>query len=176
MVAEFMDFLSGFSTANEGVTAYLGSAAPRAAMIKTGLGLGLGRTTILASMRAAGFGMRTQNFYQLTNQLIEDTSAGSSWQWGGPGTTIDPSDVRQIEGGRAGQYMVNVRSYYTTVDEDGEIESGYTVSSVLQDEVDMDQAVADAQQLQGGRYTGSVAGQGMITGWDISSVVQWQGK
>jgi hypothetical protein len=176
MVTAFLDFLSGYSAADEGVTAYLGSAAPRAALIRTGLGLGLSPTTILTSMREAGLGMRTQNFYQLTNQLREDTPAGSSWQWGGPGTTIDPSDVRQIEGGRAGQYMVNVRSYYTAVDEDGELESGYTVSSILQDEVDMDQAIADAQQIQGGRYTGSVAGQGMITGWDISSVVQWQGK
>jgi hypothetical protein len=127
-------------------------------------------------MRAAGLGMRTQNFYQLTNQLKESSGVSPGWAWGGPGTTIDPKDVNSLGGGQAGKYMVNVRSYYTATTDEGDIESGYTTTSILQDELDLDQAVSDAQDIQGSRYTGQGGQAGTITGWDISSVNQWQGK
>lgn len=176
MVSQFIDFLSGQATAGEAALSYLRSQIGRTSVIRTGLSFGLPGSAILRAMRANGMGMRTQNFYQLTNQLKESSGTEPGWTWGGPGTTIDPSDVNQLEGGRAGQYMVNVRAYYTATDEDGDIESGYRTMSILQDDLDLDQAIADAQGIDSQGSMAGTGAPGTVTGWDISSVNQWQGK
>jgi len=176
VIGAFADWLGSFAEASEGVASYLGGVGARSTIIRAGLEAGESATSILNGMRSIGLGMRTQNYYQLVHQIREGASAEAGWTWGGPGTTITPGDVNQLAGGSAGKYMVNVRSYYTSVDENGDLENGYTTTSVLQDDLDLDQAVADAQQIQGNKYTGEGGGTGQITGWDISSVNQWQGK
>jgi hypothetical protein len=175
MVAGFIDFLSGVTAGGDGAIGYAGGPVGRAAIIRSGIDMGLSSTSILGAMRGAGLGMRTQNFYQLVQEL-SGPSTGAGFVWGGPGSFIDPSDIVSLEGGQGGKYMVNVKSYYTSVSEDGELESGYRVTSILQDELDVDQAVLDAQSILGGKYPGADGGSSTITGYDVSSVVQWQGK
>jgi hypothetical protein len=175
-VSLFSDFLEAATGDSEGSIGYLSGAVGRSAVIRSGLEMGETPTGILTAMRANGLGMRTQNFYQLIHQLTPAAGGAPGWQWGGPGTSIDPRDVSQLAGGTQGKYMVNVRHYYTQSSDAGDLESGYRTTSVLQDVLDLDQAVADAQNIMANATGSPGATQGTITGVDISSVVQWQGK
>lgn len=180
MAEAFVNFLSGVgegaaSAVGTGVTSYLRSVIPRTSIIRAGRALGLSPNRILREMRQVGLGMRTQNFYQLIHQLDEGDGAPGGFSWGGPGSSIDPALINQLEGGQAGKFMVNVRSYYTSVDENGDLESGYRTTAILQDALDLDDAIQSAQQIMAQAYPESGGLPGTITGWDISSVNQWRG-
>jgi hypothetical protein len=175
-LAAFGDWLSDLVAQGDGAASYMGGVGARSAAIRVGTDYGLGPTQILRGMRSAGLGMRTQNFYQLAHQVTSADSGTGGWTWGGPGSTIDPADINQLSGGTAGKYMVNVRSTWTGYDENGDRINGETRTNILQDELDLDQAIADAQQIQGNKYVGQGGEGGTITGWDVTSVNQWQGK
>lgn len=162
----FIEWLGGLAD--------LSAPATRTAIIRTGLEMGETPTSILSGMRSAGLGMRTQNFYGLVKQLRETTEGAPSILTGVGGASVAPDDILQLEGGTEGKYMVNVRMYYSMTDEEGDIETGYRTTSILQDTLDLDQALLDAKDIWD---QSSPEGYklGTLTGQTISSVSQWQG-
>jgi hypothetical protein len=171
--SELLSTLEGVSDAGSG---FVSSLSMRSSIINAGLGMGISKTQILGGMRSVRLGMRTQNFYNLASQLENETDEGGMLDYGGPGAAFDESQVTQMAGGSAGTYTVNVRSYYAITDEDGDIETGYRTTSIKQyGELDIDQAINDARQLQQ-QSTDAEYPLGTITAMGVSSVVQWQGK
>lgn len=178
MTAPFDTFLSavtGAAASVGGATDYLGSQVARSTLIRIGLGQGLSPTSILGTMRSNGLGMRTQNFYRLVDQLRDSGAETTALNLATGTSTIDPSLVNLLDGGTAGKYMVNVRRYYTSTDEDGDVENGFINIQVLQDELDIDDAIAHASQIVAqSQYPGSPMS-GTTLSYEIGSVNQWQG-
>lgn len=170
----FTEWLGGALEAGEGGAAYVSAQATRTSIIRAGLDFGESPTAILNNMRANGLGMRTQNFYGLVKQLKEAELGGPQILTGTTGATVPPEDILKLEGGSEGQYMVNVRMYYSLSDEEGDIETGYRTTSILQDAVDVDRALSDAQDIWNQSNPEGYK-LGTLTGQEISSVSQWQG-
>lgn len=172
---DFLDFLDGLGSSDSAATDYLSSPVGRGAVVRAGIEQGLSGAQILDAMSGAGFGMRRQDFYGLYGELSAMGQQGASIASAVASGAFDESMVADLEGGRPGTYMVNVRSVYQKRDDLGNWERGEHVTSILQrDGLDIAAALDDANELLSNIWPGDTE-LGQILGLEVSGVYQWQG-
>src|SRR5208282_5310244 len=147
MVTAFTDWLAELGT-NAGAASFLQSPAIRGSIVRQGLGFGMSGESILRGLRTAGIGMRTQNFYRLLGEMAASPLSQIAPSPFAALGLASPTSIITLEGGTAGRFMVNVRMYYQHIDENGDVERGFTTTSVLQTgAADLDAALRDALAL-----------------------------
>lgn len=168
----FAPLLDNVDTAAAG---YLSATNVVAPLIREGLGAGYSANAIYNQLKGTPFGMRKQTFYGLVGELraaAEPSRAGTLDALTGLPGEYHPM---QLEGGRAGAYMVNVRNYYQQRDDLGNWERGYRTVSVIQyGNADVTQAILDASALHNSVKPGNTD-TGTLIGQEVSGVYQWTG-
>lgn len=171
-----MAFLSDIAGGGVGAAAnYLVSRSVTASLINAALGEGVSPTALLRMMRTAGLGMRTQNFYRLVGQVRTEGARLQNIANVLIGGSVTPNMVTMLSGGKAGQYMVNVKSFFNYIDENGDLVQETRVTSILQSEVDPLGAIRDTSGLLSQMTEQTYEFMGPVTGMAISGIYQWTG-
>lgn len=171
-----MAFLSDFAAGGVGAAAqYITSRSVTASLIGAALDEGISPTALLRGLRSAGLGIRTQNYYRLVGQVRTEGARLGNVASVLMGGAVAPGTITQLEGGQAGKYMVNVRSYYQYTDEAGDLIQEFRTTSVLQRTLDLTQALRDTTSLIAQNSGTGTSLIGQVIGLEVSGVYQWQG-
>lgn len=159
----------------ESAGSYLTSRSVMASLIRTGLNEGLSGADMLRGFRAAGLGVRTQTFYQLIGQVRSTQNRLQNIGQIIAGGTPEQYEIAKLGGDGTGRYIVNVRSYYKYLDEEGDLIQGHRTTSILQRSggLTVGKAISDTQTLlsQNAGTTGSLMGQ--TYGYEVSFIGQY---
>jgi hypothetical protein len=172
-VDEFYDFLGSLGSAI-GTTAanYVLSGSTLGTVIRLGQNAGMSGRGILSAYRQAGGKTSNSTFWQINRAVkigSNPVSAETMADW------YNGRGALPIPGGKSGSFRVQMRGFYQTVDEEGNIEQGYQQFTLHQSELDLTGALADATSIWSDNSdTESFPGQ--LLALEVTGVYQYTGQ